>query len=120
MIPQNNMLLAFLQELLQRFFTKSPKFFRIWQLITAIAAAITGLPELLAYFGVALPETLATFQNKFLAALSTGMFIMSALTTQSKATGVISHGQPVKTTDAKALPFTAAQEVKKVIENQPL
>ena len=89
-------------------------------MITAIAAAITGIPEALAYFGVTLPASLAMFENKFLAAVSTGMFIMSALTTQSQATGRTIDGQPVKVTNAEALPFTAAQEVKKTEENKPL
>lgn len=115
MQPQTNMLIAFLQELLQRFFTKSPKFFRIWQMITAIAAAITGIPETLAYFNITLPPALSIFENKFIAAVSTGMFIMSAMTSQSKIAGT-RNGEPVKQTDACALPFTAAQEKK--VSNQ--
>jgi MFS superfamily sulfate permease-like transporter len=120
MQQQPNMLIAFLQELLQRFFTKSPKFFRIWQTITAIAAAITGIPEACAYFGITLPDSVTILQNKFIAAVSTGMFIMSALTTQSKTTGDSVNGQPLKITDAKSLPFTSAQEIKKTEENKPL
>lgn len=119
-MEKQNLLISFLQELLQRFFTKSPKFFRIWQLITAIATAITGLPEALVYFGVTLPPSIAFFENKIIAAISTGMFIMSALTTQSKAVGSTFNSQPTKVTDSVKLPFTAAAEAKKFEENKPL
>ncbi len=112
MANQPNMLIAFLQEMLQRFFTKSPKFFRIWQLITGLAAAVTGIPEALAYFHIDLPSSLAILSSKFIAAVSTGMFIMSALTTQSKATSVTSDGIVLKETDKGKLPFTSQSEIK--------
>lgn len=110
-MQQPNMLIAFLQELLQRFFTKSPKFFRIWQLITALGAAITGLPEALKMLGIHLPVALCILENKFIATLSTGMFIMSALTTQSTIVAGKAGEPPLKQTDTK-LPFTAATEIK--------
>ena len=110
-MPQKpNMLIAFLQELLQRFFTKSPKFFRIWQWISASAAAITGLPEALAYFNITLPPSLSVFQNKFITAVTLGMWVMSRLTTQSKIVGSDENGVKLKQTNADALPFTAAAE----------
>lgn len=113
MNKQPNVLLAFFQELLQRFFTKSPKFFRIWQLITAIGTAITGIPEFLGMFNIVLPHPYDIFSNKFIAAVSLGMFIMSAATAQSKPVAVFGiTGDVLKKTDEKALPFTAAQESK--------
>ena len=114
-MKQQNMLIAFLQEFLQRFFTKSPKFFRIWQLITAIGAAITGIPEAAQQLGINIPSLISHPLGKFIAAISTGMFIMSALTTQSKIVGVDnSTGNVLKSTNSTDLPFTAAVENKKL------
>lgn len=112
-MKQQNMLIAFFQELLQRFFTKSPKFFRIWQWITAIGASITGIPEAASQLGINIPSLISHPLGKFMAAVSTGMFIMSALTTQSKIVGTdATTGATLKITNGTDLPFTAANENK--------
>ena len=82
------MALAFLQELLQRFFTKSPLFFRIWQWISATAAIITGIPPLLVQWGITLPAPWDIASNKFIAALTTGMWVMSRLTTHAHSRAI--------------------------------
>jgi hypothetical protein len=111
MNTNQNMLIAFLQENIQRLFTKSPLFFKWWQIITILLMAITGVPEALLYFGVVLPPDIAFFANKIIAAAALGALLMSKLTTQSKAVGVSEIGTVLKTTD-KQLPFTLQAEQK--------
>lgn len=106
------MLLAFLQELFKRFATKSPTFFRIWQIVFAVVSAATGIPELLQWFGVDLPPQLDFLANKVIATASTVGYLMAALTTQSTTVGVTHEGEVVKKTNEVRLPFTAATEAK--------
>lgn len=111
-MPQNNQLINFLQELIQRFATKSPKFFRVWQLLLSVLTAVTGLPEALQALHITLPGSLSILQNSTVAWASSAALVMSMLTTQSKPTAVKEDGTLLKETDAAKLPFTAANEVK--------
>lgn len=106
------MLLAFLKELFQRFATKSPKFFKVWQWVFGTLTAVTGIPELLNSFNITLPSALSIFENKAVAFASAGAFFMSLLTTQSKPIGVTEVGDIVKKTNEDKLPFTAQSEIK--------
>ena len=63
-------------------------------------------------FNITLPASLDVLENKTVAIAATVAFFMSAMTTQSAVTGVDQGGNPIKTTDAKKLPFTAVQEKK--------
>ena len=108
------MALAFFQELLQRFFTKSPLFFRIWQWISATAAILTGIPPLLVSWGITIPHPYDALSSKFIAALTTGMWVMSRLTTQSTIVAGKDGEPPLKQTTATDLPFTAATEIKNI------
>jgi hypothetical protein len=117
MQPSNNVLVAFLQELLQRFATKSPKFFRIWQLVLSIVTAVTGLPETLQMLGITLPPSLCFFENKIVAACTAGAFFMSLLTTQSKPVAIMENGELLKKTNEKQLPFTAEMEHRAAVKN---
>jgi hypothetical protein len=71
---------AFLKELIQRFFAKSPKFFKIIQVLSGIAFVITGFPMLIAEAGIVLPDNLVALQNKVVAVASIVSFIISKLT----------------------------------------
>ena len=113
-----NPLLAFLQEFFQRLSTKSPKFFRVIQLITAITTIITGLPEFLKMFNIALPQALSALENKTIAIATMTAFLISKLTTQSTPVAQTESGQVLKTTNEEKLPFTAASELK-MGENKP-
>lgn len=110
-----NPLIAWLKETLQRFATKSPKFFRIWQIVAGIATALTGLPALLAYYNIPLPEFLTVLQNKYAGFFALGLFIMSLLPSQPKIVAVDPvTGAPLSKTNEKALPYTARHEEKRV------
>lgn len=110
------MLISFFQELFKRFATKSPKFFRIWQLVLGALTLITGVPELLEYFNVALPEGVQVLANKAVAMASSGAFVMSLMTTQSTTVGVTDTGEVVKKTNENKLPFTAHVESKAALK----
>lgn len=72
------MIINFIQETLNRFFAKSPKYFRIWQWIAIIVAFATGIPAILVEFqttlGIHLPEFIVDISSKVasIAALAAG------------------------------------------------
>ena len=77
--------LTFLQELIARWKAKSPTFFKVISTITAIAAFITGIPELLTEFGIVLPDFLQAISNKTIAIATLVGFIISKLTVATPA-----------------------------------
>lgn len=116
---QNANILTFLQENLQRLFTKSPTFFKVWMAISGALVLVTGLPEfinMLHINGINIPDLLNAKSNLIVSWASRGVFFMSLLTTQSKPTAVTNDGTVVKVTDTKKLPFTAAKEQKAAVK----
>jgi hypothetical protein len=112
----NNVIVLFLKENLQRLFTKSPLFFQIWTIISIVLIAITGLPDFVAWLsdgGIIIPALWDEHIMKAVAWASRASLFMSLLTTQSTPMKV--HGEVVKSTNVKALPFTALAE-KKIVE----
>ena len=114
------MILKWLGENVQRLFTSSPLFFKIWQIISLILIAITWIPDLLNLIpGISIPDlwnTQITLVVKYASAVA---LFMSSLSTQSTAIGVttkdtdnIPAGTVIKTTDTK-LPFTIQAEQNK-------
>lgn len=106
------MFISFLQELFTRLATKSPKFFKIFQIISGALVMVTGLPGFFEQIGVNLPDYLMMFQNKLVAYAAVGSLFASLLTTQSKIVGKTDNGEPIKQTDEKKLPFTAQIEAR--------
>lgn len=113
-----NALLLFLKELILRFSTKSPLFFKILGGISMGLVLITGVPEFLQAIGVDLPTLWNEKLNSAIAWASRIGFIFSMLTTQSTATAVDVNGNVLKVTNEKKLPFTAAKEHKALVKNQ--
>ena len=109
----NENLLNFLKETLQRLFTKSPKYFVIWQAIAFAAMLITGIPEILQDNGVVLPPFLSFLSNETVAWIAGAILTLSKLTTQSTPI-LTDSGEIVKQTNVKALPFTAKAEEKTI------
>lgn len=110
----NNLFIKWLQENIQRLFTKSPLFFKIWMGISGAFVLVTAIPEALTIFKIDLPQLFNDTLQKIISGASTGMFLMALMTTQSKAVGVDVNGNILKKTDEKQLPFTSVQEVKEV------
>lgn len=120
MIPQNNMLIAYLRETIQRLFAKSPKFFMIWTIVSSALVLLTGLPDLLSslsFLHITIPNVWDAKVTSAVAWASRAALFMSLLTTQSKPASVTADGVVLKKTDEKVLPFTAAVEVKKAQDN---
>ena len=117
----NNLLILFLKENIQRLFTKSPLFFKIWSTIAAILVLITGIPELINYLSgaITIPEAWSPAITQAVAWASRAALFMSLMTTQSTPTGQTIQGEVLKKTDEKKLPFTAKQETKHA-KNAPI
>lgn len=107
-------LVLFLQENLQRLFTKSPLFFKIWTYISLALVLITGVPDLINWLGdsVVIPDLWNLKITAAVAWSSRAALFMSLLTTQSTTVAVTEDGTGLKATDATALPFTAKNEAK--------
>jgi hypothetical protein len=114
---KDNQLFDFLRETLNRLFTKSPKFFMIWQIISGLFVFISGLPLLLTQFNIHLQEPFATLSSKAVTFAAIGMLLMSKLTTQSKQVAVTEAGDVLKKTDDQKLPFTSGQE-QRIVGNE--
>ena len=114
-------LVLFLQENLQRLFTKSPLFFKIWTYISLALVLITGVPDLINAIGdsVVIPDLWNLKITAAVAWSSRAALFMSLLTTQSTTVAVTEDGTGLKATDATALPFTAKNEAK-VADKQAL
>jgi hypothetical protein len=117
-MPQQNQLLSFLIELVQRLRTKKPKFFVYLQWITSVFAAITGIPSFLAQFGIVLPPAATALENKYVAWALIGFTNASQLTTAPPAATVTADGKVLTLTDQSKMPFTAAKEVKSAQDAQ--
>jgi len=119
----NNPLLAFLQEIISRLSSKSPKFFIIWQWVLGSLTAITGLPMIIDWvlkvFDTALPVWAVTLENHVVTLISGLMWFMSKMPIESKIVTVTSDGAILKKTDDSKLPFTVQQDIKQA-ENKGL
>lgn len=111
-----NPLIAFIQEMFLRMTAKSPKFFKIWKIITGIPVLIIALPEALRILNIDLPQVFSQHVQTIVSWAATGMFLMSFLPTQSPVVALDQNGTPVKQTNPEKLPFTAMQETKAALK----
>lgn len=114
MNQQNNIVVLWFKENLQRLFTESPTFFKIWSWISGILFLITGIPELINSMIPALsfPEIWSQYINSAITFASGAALLMSKLTTQSTPIAQTLDGTLLKHTNIDALPFTAQKEDK--------
>ena len=105
----NNPILSFLTELVVRFRSKSPLFFKIIQWVSVAVTLVTGVPEFLEYLGVTnLPEWATVLQSKVASIAALVAVFLSGLPVDTppiekgnKEDGVLS-----KSVEKVALPFT--------------
>lgn len=117
---QNNPLVLFLVEIINRIGTKTPKVFVILQWFSSICLAVTGLPSLLTYLNINLIPHALNFENHAVALASGVMLFMAFLPTQPNAVAMSSNGAILYETDSSKLPFTAASQQKIALkENLP-
>lgn len=112
----NNPLWLFLQEIVLRFRSKSPKTFVIIQWLSGVTAAITGLPGAIQALGLALPPAATFFESKIVAAATTASLIMARLPIMSKPIAVTADGVLLKQANDVSAPFTAASEKKAALQ----
>lgn len=115
-MDQNNSLLLFFQEIMKRLFSKSPKFFKIWQILAASTSAVTGLPGFITMLGIQLPPVLLTLENKTVAIAGLMAWFIARMPIQSPAIVVTTDGALVKKADDSATPFTAQTEKSKALQ----
>lgn len=77
--------LNLLQQLVARWKSKQPQIFKIITNISMVAAFITGVPELLDLFGIALPEWAAPFASKAVSIAAIVVAAVAKLTTDTPA-----------------------------------
>lgn len=116
-MDQNNPLLLFLQELVKRLVSKSPKFFKILQWITALTSVITGLPGFLAKLSIHLPAPWDALANQTVAVAAAVAWLIAKLPVQSPAIAVTQDGVLLKKADDKSIPFTEQTEKKTALQN---
>lgn len=107
-----NLFITFLQEIVMRLKSKSPKFFAILQWIFGAIAAVTGIPAFLVTMGVELHGMLFTLESKAVAVCTALMWIIAKLPVENKTVTVTSDGKVLKQTNDDKLPFTKQEEVK--------
>lgn len=111
-------ILSFLQETLQRLFTKSPKFFKIWMIISGTLVLITGIPDWIRFTGITIPNLWNHDVTLAVAWASRAATFMAILTSKSPIVAVTVGGNVLKATDDTKLPFTAAVEQKAAVKEQ--
>ena len=74
----------FLVELLQRFATKNPSFFKVIQTISAAVAIVAFIPDLAAYLEIGLPEWVTVLNDKAVKIGALTAVIMAQLPNEAK------------------------------------
>jgi hypothetical protein len=115
----NNMALDFLREFLNRLVTKSPRFFKILQVIFGLLTFVSYVPSMLQrWFGVEVPGSTITLLED-IAKYSAGFFAALLLPVKQVPVAQTPEGEAIKVTDEKKMPFTAKAEAKAIEETVP-
>lgn len=108
-----NNALAWLQENLQRLFTRSPKFFQVWNIVNGAIALLAGVPTILVSAGVVLPPARwAELIMKIAAAAGAWGYFMGKLSVQRPT--ITKEGEVLEPAKDAPLAFTDKVEAKKV------
>jgi hypothetical protein len=109
----------FLKEMLHRIATRSPAFFRVIQLVTALLTFAGYVPSILQqWFDVTISGNVITLCES-IAKYSTGFFAASMLSAKSTIVGQTESGVEVRMTDESKMPFSAKKEQKELDKAQP-
>lgn len=112
-------LLDFFREFFNRLSERSPKFFRILQLIFACLAVANYIPSMLQrWFNVEVPGHFITLCED-IAKYCTGFFAASFLPVQQKPVAQTEEGKAIIVSDEKKLPFTAKAQEQVVEDQEP-
>lgn len=101
-----NAAIEFFSELINRLFAKSPKFFKIFQIVSGLVALVAGLPALLDSLHVVLPAALSALESKVVGVAGVVALFISLLT--------VDRSEPsTPVVGPTALPLTDKAEAKK-------
>ena len=101
----NNVIIQFLVELIQRWRSKSPTFFKVIQWIAIGVTLFSGLPELLDQLNVTLPEWATILQSKVAGIVGFVSFLLAALPVEENPP-VVEEATPAEAKKTVSLPFT--------------
>lgn len=108
----SSIIIDFFRESLNRLFSKSPKFFKIFQLFAASLTFAGYIPSMLQrWFGVEVPGPTITLCED-IAKYAAGFFAAALLPVAQKPVAKTEEGEAIKVTDEKRMPFTAKAETK--------
>jgi hypothetical protein len=115
----SSIVLDFFRELFNRFFSKSPKFFKVLQIFSGCLTFAGYVPSMLQrWFGVVVPGPTITLCEDI--AQYAGMFFLGVmLPVAQKPVAQTETGEAIKVTDEKKMPFTAKAETKVMEEAVP-
>lgn len=105
-----NPILDFLTEIVVRLRNKSPKFFKVLQVISILVALIPGIPTFLDYLGIVLPDFLIAIENKTIAIAGIVAAFLTGLPVEktTNTTGSLRTSTATKT-ECPVLPFSDKQ-----------
>lgn len=108
--------LNFFVELWQRLRTKSPTFFRVLQLFSALLTFAGYIPSILQrWFNVEVPGHIITMCED-ISKYAAGFLIAASLPVSAQPIAITSEGQMLKKTDETKLPFTAEKEARQELK----
>lgn len=102
-----NSVITFFAELVGRLFSKTPAFFKVIQIVSAVVAIVTGLPGLLESAHITLPAAFTSLENSV---VSIGGLVALFISSLPVSTPVATSGAAVAS--SATLPFTAASDAK--------
>lgn len=114
-----NIIADFFRESLHRLFSKSPKFFKVFQLFAALLTFAGYVPSMLQrWFNVEVPGHVITLCED-IAKYAAGFFAAALLPVAQKPVAQTEEGEAIKVTDEKKMPFTAKAETKAMDKEVP-
>lgn len=116
----NNQFANFFVELIKRFGGPTPKFFKILQILGAVAAFVGFMPDIIDMLNLKLS---VNFSNGLQIALKVAGIITAIgaqLTNQNSIAAVTNTGHQLKATNDNILPFTTIVEKKKMAKNDEI
>lgn len=115
----NSVITDFFRESLNRLFSKSPKYFKVAQFITALLALAGFVPRILQkYFNIEIPNHTEEL-CKDIGIFFSGFFGAVLLPVAQKPVAKTEEGEAIKVTDEKRMPFTAKAETRVMQEAVP-
>lgn len=116
----SNQFVNFLVELIKRFGGPTPRFFKIIQVIGAVAAFVGFIPDIITLLSINLSVHMSNTLQIALKVAGVITAVVAQLVQQGSVAAMTPRGSVLKATDEKQLPFTAIVEKKKAAKNDEI